>query len=723
MSGEPPAKSADGGDVHNVVEGDVHGVLFQARDVHGDVTIHAPGRKPVVPRQLPGAIRDFVGRRAELNTLTATLDEAAGTGMVVVSAIEGSAGIGKTTLAVYWAHLVEERFPDGQLYVNLAGFDPDGEAMEPAVAVRGFLDALEVPPARIPANLDAQAALYRSLVAQRRMLVVLDNCRDSAHARPLLPGGSSCMVIVTSRSRLHGLVTREGARRIELGLLTIEEAKQLLAARVGGDRVGAEPEAVAALIELCARLPLALGIAAARAAERPGSLLADVVGELEDELHHGRARLEEFDLGEVDVNLRAVFSWSYRALSPEAASLFRLLGLHPGPEIGIPAVAALSGLPVDRARRLLRELVNAHLLEEFVPGRFQFHDLLRAYALDRAGADGTKAGNAAATTRVLDFYLHTAFNADRQLFPHREPIEPATPTEPVRALTFGDHDAAQAWFLLEYLNLLAALDRAVEAGADRQVWQLSWALATYMDRQAHWRDWTSACERGLAAAIRLDDVAGQARMRFNLATAYAQRERNAEANDQIRQSLALFQELGDRVCEAHAHHSSSWIMARQEQRFAEGLEHAKRALALHREVGNRFGEAEALNTVGWLYGLLDDHEQNLACCQEALVVLEELGQRHSMAFTVDHIGDAYRNLGRAAEAVTYHRRAVELFHEVGMAYEEAVAVGHLGDAAFAMGDHDAARAAWQRGSTIFVQLERSEAATLKEKLEALPVTE
>lgn len=700
----------------NVVSGDVEGVLVQAQTIAGDVTINVPEREAVVPRQVPGILPAFVGRQTELATLTGALDESVESGMVVVSAVEGSAGIGKTTLALYWAQQHLERFPDGQLYVNLAGFDPHSEPMEPAVAVRVFLDAFEVPPSRIPASLPAQAALYRSLVSPRRMLIVLDNCRDSAQVRPLLPGGFSCMVIVTSRSRLEGLVALEGAQRLVLGLLSLEEARALLATRIGDARVQAELEHADALIELCARLPLALSIAAARAASNPRLKLADVV----EDLRERQERLEHLDLGEVEVNVQAVFSWSYRALSPEAARLFRLIGLHPGPDIGAPAAAALAGITAGRVRALIKELVNAHLLEEFEPGRYQFHDLLRVYALDRASEEESRAGADDAVARMLDFYLHSAFAADRQLYPHREPITlPDTQVEPMR---FRDYDTAMAWLKAEYPCLLAALEHALDEHLDRPAWQLAWSMSTFMDRQLHWRDWIAATERAIVAANRLGERAGAARLTYNLGHAYTQRERNTEAYEQAEQALAVFHELGDEICEAHAYHSMSWMLARQ-GRPADGLEKGLKSLELHRRHKNRFGEAEALNTVGWLYGLVGDHEQNLSSCQAALAVLEGLGQPHSVAFTLDHIGDAYRNLGRPAEAMKYHRDAVRLFHEVGMAFEEATADAHLGDAAVAANDHAAAVEAWGRGRAIFAQLERSEASTLTEKIDALKQTD
>jgi len=317
-----------------------------------------------VPRQLPGAIASFAGRTGELEELTAILDrDMAAGGTVVISAIDGTAGIGKTAVALHWAHRVADRFPDGQLYVNLRGFDPAGSPMEPAEAVRGFLDAFEVPTERIPINLEAQAALYRSLVSGRRLLVVLDNARDVGQVRPLLPGSPGCVVVITSRNHLTSLITVEGARPLTLDLLPIEEAAELLARRLGSGRLAAEQQAVEEIIALCAQLPLALSIVAARAAAHPGFPLAALAAELRD----ARGGLDGFTSGDLTTDLRAVFSWSYQRLGTPAARLFRLLALHPGPDIAIPAAASLAALPAYEVRNLLAELSRSHLLEEHIP--------------------------------------------------------------------------------------------------------------------------------------------------------------------------------------------------------------------------------------------------------------------------------------------------------------------------------------------------------------------
>ena len=366
-----------------------------------------------VPAQLPPAVPAFTGRSAELASLDALagLDAMvpradgagpAATAEVAICAVSGTAGVGKTALAVHWAHRVAGRFPGGQLYVNLRGFDPGGAGLDPGQALHGFLEAFGVPPARIPEDLAAQSGLFRSLLAGKRILVLLDNARSAEQVRPLLPGSPGCLAIVTSRDKLAGLVATEGARPLALDLLTAADARDLLARRLGADRVAAEPAAIACIIAACARLPLALTIAAARAATSPTFPLAAIAAELRE----AASALDPFDAGESATDVRTVFSWSYRALSAPAARMFRLLGLHPGPDVAVTAAASLAAVPPGQARALLAELTRAHLLAEHAPGRYAFHDLLRAYASELASAQECPADRASAVHRLLDHYLH-----------------------------------------------------------------------------------------------------------------------------------------------------------------------------------------------------------------------------------------------------------------------------------------------------------------------------
>jgi len=396
----------------------------------------AAGAWAIVPRQLPAGAPHFAGRAAELAALTEMLSQGAdvparatdapGGGMVVISAIGGMAGVGKTALALEFAHRMAGRFPDGQLYLNLRGFEPSGEPLTAADAVRAFLNALQVPPAQVPATAEAQEGLYRSLLADRRMLIVLDNATDATQLRPLLPGRGGCLVVVTSRRQVAGLAATHGAHLLSLDVLPAAEARDLLTARLGTARAASEPEAIAELAELCSRLPLALSIAAALTAARPGLSLAALVAELQDQ----RRRLDVLDAGDATASVRAVFSWSYDRLSDPAARMFRLLGLHPGPDVTIPAAASMTGISRDDARQLMAELTGSNLLAEHVPGRFAFHDLMHAYAADQARRHDDGQESRAAVQRALNFYLQTAWAADRLLNPARESASLMIPDDP-----------------------------------------------------------------------------------------------------------------------------------------------------------------------------------------------------------------------------------------------------------------------------------------------------
>ncbi|HKS98668.1 MAG TPA: BTAD domain-containing putative transcriptional regulator, partial [Rugosimonospora sp.] len=355
-------------------------------------------RAPVVPRQLPPPVRHFAGRVPACQALTALVPAGGGAGTApVISAVSGTAGVGKSALVLHWAHRVAEWFPDGQLYVDLRGFDPEGQLLPAGEAVRGFLDALGVPARRVPSGLAVQVGLYRSLIAGKRILVVLDNARDAQQVRPLLPAAATAMAVVTSRNQLNPLVAIDGAHLLTLDLLSAAEAGELLALRLGGDRVAAEPRAVRDIIESCARLPLALSIAAGRALQSGFSLAT-----LATHLGNAGQRLDALDGGDPSTQLRAAFAGSYRTLTPDAARLFRLLGLAPGPDIALAAAASLAGQPVPEALRLLDELSRVHLVAEHSPGRYRLHDLLRTYAADLVHRHDPDAQRRAAVLRLLD---------------------------------------------------------------------------------------------------------------------------------------------------------------------------------------------------------------------------------------------------------------------------------------------------------------------------------
>jgi DNA-binding SARP family transcriptional activator len=668
-----------------------------------------PPAQPV-PAQLPPVVWAFVGRRAELAQLDGLVTAGPGsTGRspaVVISAVSGTAGVGKTALAVHWANRVRDRFPDGQLYVNLRGFDP-GPALEPATAVRGFLDALGVPADRIPADLAAQTGLYRSLVAGRRMLVVLDNARDATQVRPLLPGAPGCLVVVTSRNQLGGLVAAEGAYPLALDLLTHDEARQLLAGRLGARRVATEPDAVNQLITLSARLPLALSIAAARAAIRPRFRLAAIA----DELARARGGLEGLATGDPETGVRSVFSWSYRALSEPAARLFRLLGLHPGPDLAAPAVASLAGAPLDRVWTPLAELAGAHLLGEHTPGRYAHHDLLRAYATELADVKP----DVEACGRMLDHYLHSAYRAARCLAPHREPI-PVAPARPGVALVeASDLAGAMAWFTVERPVLVAMTGYAFDTGHDAHAWQLAWTLETYLNRQGH-RDDLAATQRiALAAGLRLGDRAAQARAHLGLGLVELDAGRLDAATRHFGQAGDLFRAVGDHNGQARIQLNLAVASARS-GRAGDALDYARGSLESFRTAGNRTGQARALNSIGWYHVQLGDYERSLEYCERAQRLASELDDRYGEAASSDSCGYANHHLGRFAQAAVWFQRSADLFHQLGDRHSEATALAHLGDTHDGAGNVDAARDAWQCALDLLDQLGHPDAEPLRGKL-------
>jgi class 3 adenylate cyclase/tetratricopeptide (TPR) repeat protein len=669
------------------------------------------------PAQLPHGLSDFTGRVAELDRLQ-TLSDAAGRDRAagVVCVVSGTAGVGKTALAVHWAHRVADQFGDGQLYVNLRGFDPGGSVMEPADAVRGVLDTFGVPPERIPVGLEAQSALYRSLLAGKRVLIVLDNARDADHVRPLLPGAPECLVLVTSRNQLPGLVAAEGAHPLTLDLLTATEARELLAHRIGPGRMAAEPQAVDDIIASCARLPLALTIVAARAATHPGFPLGVLAAELRD----ARGGLDAFAGGDPATDARAVFSWSYQRLSSEAARLFRLLGLHPGPDLTVLAAASLAGVPQRQVRQLLAELGRAHLLEERTPGRFAFHDLLRAYATELAHIHDTDDERHTAIHRILDHYLHTAHAAHRLLDPHRDPLALTPPQPGVATVDLSDQTQAMAWFATEHPVLLAVLDQAAHSGFDTHTWQLAWSLTDFFDRRGHWQDFAISQRAALDAAQRLADRRGQAHAHRGLARAATRLGRYDDADSHLRHALDLFGELGDQTGQAHTHLNLGGVL-NQQGRHREALSHAQQALELYRAAGHRAGQADALNAVGWFHAQLGNHQQALVDCQQALDLLRELGDRYGQAETWDSLGYAHHHLGHHSQAVTCYQQALDLYREVGDRFGEADTLARLGDTHHAADDPHSARDAWQRAVTILDQLDHPDAGHVRAKLGELIV--
>jgi len=673
----------------------LHGALLR-----GEPTSGPPSAPQATPAQLPPDTPGFAGREGALRRLDELSGGPSTTARIVV--LSGTAGVGKTTLAVHWAHSAAGRFPGGQLYVNLRGFDPAGSPMTPAGAVRGFLEALDVPGERIPTTLEAQVGLYRTLLANRRVLVLLDNARDAEQVRPLLPGAPGSVVVVTSRDQLAGLVTA-GAHPFVVGLLDDAEAHAVLRRRIAADRIAADPAAAAEIVGLCARLPLALAVVAARAATYPAFSLAALAGQLRD----ARGGLDEFAGSDPATDPRAVFSWSYLRLDPAAARLFRLLGLHSGPDIGTHAAASLAGLPAGRARPLLAELANAHLVAEHAPGRYTMHDLLRAYAAELVHEEESPTERETAIHRVLGHYSHTAYHADGFLDPRLE-VPPTLTPLPTGAESerITDHRRALAWFEAEHRVLLQAVH--ADAEFDARVWELARSMQRFLGMRGHWHDETAVLTAALAAARRLGDRRKQAFAHLHLSITHVRFGRHAESGDDLRAALTLYRASEDVVGQAYVHRQFAWLLDRQGA-AADALTHAEQSLELFRAAGHQAGQATALNAVGWFHTLLGEHALAIEYCQQALDLQTLLGDQMGATQSWHSIGYAHKQLGDHARAIACYEKALELVHRNGNLVTEARVLIELANLRRELGDVESARSGWQQAHDILAHLAHPEA--------------
>ncbi|MGH3869059.1 MAG: ATP-binding protein [Pseudonocardiaceae bacterium] len=701
------------GGTRNALSGNADNVV-QAREIQGGVHVHQPRASSLpVPRQLPADVAFFTGRDAELGRLDALLDGGE-PAAVVISAIAGTGGMGKTSLAVHWAHRVRERFPEGELYVNLRGYDP-GPPVTPEQALDGFLRALDVPAEKIPHDVDAQAGLYRSLLAGRRMVVVLDNAATPDQVRPLLPGSPTCAVVVTSRSRLSGLVARDGAHRLTLDVLPPEDAVMLLRCAVGPDRVDAEPEAAAEVARHCDYLPLALRIAAERAAARSYVRLADLAEELAVE--HDRLDVLTADDDEI-TGVRTVFSWSYRTLAPEAARVFRLLGRHPGPDVGVASAAALTGNTTTSVRRQLAALTSAHLLTETRRDRYQFHDLLRAYATERAALDEFPDDCANATHRVLAWYLHTAHAALYVLYPqHPEiPLDPLTVT--CQPLTFTHRDQALQWFDAEHANLMAAIRLATDTGQHTIAWQLPNAMDAFLGWRYHWADRITVHQLGLAAAVHINNQLGERWALGHLNEAYLEIERFEEALPLALRGLSVAREIGDRWAEGNSLLSLGKVHLHF-GRFGEAADHYRRALTIYREVNHRRNESSAMINLAELARAQQHFEQAIVYARDCQAIAREINDTRGEADTLYIFGLIYLDLRRWHEATDHFQQALAIYRELSDRHAAARTLRYLGETLRGMGQLTEARESWLEALSIFDDLGAPEATQVRACLETL----
>ena len=650
----------------------------------------------VPPAQLPADLPTFAGRESELSLVSEMLSPGGDSPVVAVCAIDGMAGIGKTTFAIHWAHRVAKHFEDGQLYLNLRGFDSSASAMAPADALRALLYSLGVPPGHIPDDLDARAGLYRSVLAGKRVLIVLDNARDGEQVRPLLPGSPGCLVIATSRNPLTGLAMTDGARLLPLNLPSPLTARETLERRLGAGRVAAEPEAAGEIIALCGRLPLALAIVSARAAAHPGFTLASVAADL----RRTRGRLDAFGAAGVVADARTVFSWSYHHLGQPASRLFRLLSLQPAGDITAAASASLAGATPETASRLIAELAGTSLITEHQPGRYSFHELTRSYAAELSDSTDTPADRYEALARLLDHYLHSSYVAQLELKPHREPIPPGPLRPGVTPERFADYESAMSWFTAERHVLNASV--ALAAGTDFgfPAWQLALTLQQFYQWRGFFHDWKHTMETVLAAAERDADLPGQGHVLRSLAGASFYLNRLDETVRYLERAQAIYLDLGYSTEHAYLHSSFGEVFTHQ-GKLQLAIEHNQQALRLYREAGYRRGEARAIADIGQAHSELGDYEEAVSYLEHGIALAQEVGKPHQEGKVRKDLGIVRSKLGQQDKAVEQFRQALVLIRGVGDRPMEAETLLALGDALAVQGQPGAAREAWEQAALIF----------------------
>jgi len=614
------------------------------------------GDRVPAPAQLPREVAAFAGRADTLRRLWTLLDngpDPAG-GPHAVGVISGAGGVGKTTLAVHWAHQAAARFPDGQLYVNLHGFGPGDSAIDPADALADFLTALGVDRTEVPPSPASRTALFRSRLAGRRLLIVLDNARDAEQVRPLLPGAGACRVVVTSRNQLTGLIATDGAVPVPLDVLAEDEAGELLAGRLGTGRVAAEPGAVADIVSRCDRMPLALAIVAARAAVHPDISLR----ELADQLRYPAEALDALDAGDAATQIRSVFSWSYRALPADPRRLFDVLGLHPGADIEAYAAANLAALPLAATRRALAELVRLHLVVQRPGDRYGMHDLVRAYAAETAQADLSAPERAAAGARLLAFYRHTAVRAGRLVHPAGRLTLVAD--EPWQSLPLADRDAAAAWIGAERANLVAAAEHAAR---DRDV---DFAPAVSLCLWTYWYDHGYSAE---CLAISAAAVASARHGTDPLVLAWA-----------LSDMAGALMGLG---------------------RYAETVRNGEEARQLLHEHGDPAGERIMLGNLQEIYTVIGDLAEAQRCAAEQLAIVRTLGLPIAAGESSVQLAQLNLHLGRLDEALEYAREAVRIFEPTDRTRDRGESLWALGAVHQRRGEYVEARVTLLRAQEVF----------------------
>lgn len=681
--------------------------VVQAANINGGIHFYDRGADafvPVderVPRQLPAEVRIFVNRADEIRGLVESVaggsDRPAGGTLQIIS---GTAGAGKTALALRYARQLVDHFPDGQLYVNLRGYDP-GTPLTPSAVLSRFLVALGVPDAAIPEDVEVASAMYRSLLANRAVLVVLDNAATATQVRPLIPGGARCLTIVTSRSQLSSLAIHDSGRRITIGRLSESDSVSLLREVMAGYRSADDAEQLVELARLCARLPIALRIAAERAAVHPRQPLGELIGELRDESALWDA-LSIGDTGEEDA-VRPVFAWSYRALPADCSQLFRLLGLHPGYEFGVDSAAALAGTSTRRARQLLDRLVTTHMLEQTAPGRYGMHDLLRAFAIDQLQAEERPELRVAALERVLDWYLHTADAAQAWIMPARGRVAIGSPRGEVVVQPFADYDGAVDWAEHEHGNFVPTVHSAVKHGFDRHAWRLALVLWSAKAPSTPTADWLPLGEAGLAAVRRVGDKQGEAALLQSLGFAYVKVNKLPESLEGHRGALAIRQETGDRAGQGETLNALGVVHLRWRQ-LKEAEDHFTRARSIYRDLDSVHWSAVVLGNLATVRYEAGHPAEAVVGIGQVLAIHEAAGNKRGIGNALHLTAKILLDRGDAGEALRVAQQAVDLALDLRSHVLEGYWLLTLGDAQVALGQPAEALLSYQRSAVLHRRL-------------------
>ncbi len=669
----------------------------------------------VNPAQLPRDLPLFTGRRSDLERAGRLLDRGEDAGMPIV-AIDGMPGVGKSTFAVHWAYDVAGRFPDGQIYFDLRCDDPDDGPISPDEALRSMLSGLGVPNEAVPSGVSAKAALYRSHVAGRRLIVLLDNAHGVDQVRPLLPGSADCLVVITSRSRLTALTASHGADLITLEPPGPDEARALLSRRleaiIGEQNPVTLRDALDSIAASCGRLPAALTVVATEAANYPAPNLHEIASAM----RRAGPTLDALGPESAD-QIRTLFGRSYRTLSPAAARLFRLLSLHPGPDLATAAAASLTGAAPAATRAAFLELVRAHLLTPSGPDRFAPHVLLRAYAQELCDEIDGPAEQRPARARLLGYYRHTADAAHRLLHPHLTAVSAGEAPEGITVEVLADGRAALAWFRAELAALRALIEHDVEFDSGPVMWQLATTLVPFFQRCGLAHEWLSTMRSALASAERTGDVDGQAHLRRGLAGAHYFLGDNGHARDQLRMALKLFAGQGRTAEQAYVHNNLGLVLAAGGS-TADAEREFTTAEELFREIGQPKGIASAVQGLASCRAATGRYEAACHLFERAIAMYLSIEDTDGVSGCLLDLGRLWHEAGDSELAAEYLCRAAQLYREDGNRADEATALLVLGDTLAAKDPGEGAYAAWRAALDILESLRLPAARTVRDRLHA-----